>query len=489
MVNRSLVAIFLAGMSLQAMAEPLTMERILQKVVNHYPSLKIASMQVEKASKETLRVNSQFGWQLSGQSGISHETSLLGTGVDRMMVGGGAVKKLDSGDILTLTGSLRLDNEENTIFPTQPDPSTNLDFEVNYRKALGKGADNLDYALAATQATVGTQMAQAQQRVQYDQIASQVLALYLQAVITHKQIENVEISIQHSLRLDKFVKSRLGLGISESKDELQVTAQLNGLRAKLKGLQLQWVQQEITLNRLMGLPWNSQLEINLSNSELTQPDLLDNYVAEATLYSPELTIIDSELTLADTLIRSKSNNRKDKLDLVGFIGNEYSSGPAMGSTTTISEPTIGLRIEYQASLDRSGYDAELSQAYLDRSIALQKRLDTKERIYYQLASLLAEIRESKAAHAAAQLSMQSEQAKLTEAEQRYRKGRIEIDRLIQFESQLTESKLAVALQQVELERRAQQLALLRGAIWKKIELPADDWTQRSATAPLLSESK
>ncbi|MCW8825349.1 MAG: TolC family protein [Gammaproteobacteria bacterium] len=490
MVKRSLIALLLSGLTFQAGAEPLTMELILQKVVNHYPSLKIASMQVEKASKESSRVNSQFGWQLSGESGLSHQTSMSGPAVNQVMVGGGAARKLSSGDMLTLSGSLSRDNITDSYgIPVQMDPATNLSLKAEYRRSLGRGADNLDYQLANSQAEVGTKMAQAQERLQYDQLASQILGLYLQAVSTHKQIDNVKASIKHSQRLDKFVKSRLGLGISESKDELQVDAQLKGLKARLKGLQLQWVQQEVSLNRLMGLPWDTHLEIELASTNHLQHELLESYVEEAIGHSPELVLIDSELKLAETAIKTKGNNRKDTFDLVGFVGNRFASGDTALGSTSITEPQIGIRIEYKKSLDHSGYDAELSQAYLDRSIALQKREDAKETIHYNIASLLAEIKESKTAYKAAQLSMQSEQAKLTEAEQRYRRGRIEIDRLIQFESQLTESKLVVALQQVELTKREQQLNIVRGAIWKNIDLPQYDWSAQSGDGQFMSTAK
>lgn len=490
MVKRLFIAMLLTGITTHVSAESWTMERMLQKVINHYPSLKIASMQVAKAAKESIRVDSQFGWQLSGETGLSHQTSMTGPAVNQIMVGGGAARKLNSGDMLTLSGSLGRDNITDSYGqPVQIDPVTNLSLMAEYRRSLRKGAENIDYKLATTQAESGKKMAHAQERGQYDQIASQVLALYLQAVTIHKQIDNVKASVKHTKRLEKFVKSRLGLGISENKDELQVTAQLNGLDAKLKGLQLLWVQLEINLNRLMGLPWDTKIDIDLSNTKHLSSSSLAVMTDEAIQHSPELTVIEAELALADSMIKSKSNKRKDTLDLVGFFGNRLASGDTTMGSTTISEPQIGIRIEYKKSLDRSGYDAELSQAYLDRSIALQKREDTKEQLHYQIASLLAEIRGSKAAHDAAQLSVKSEQAKLTEAEQRYKRGRIEIDRLIQFESQLTESKLALALQQVELERRQYQLTLLRGAIWNKIEQPQYDWSDLSDAVLLKSKTK
>lgn len=490
MAKRTLIALLLTGLSFHSSAAPLSMEMILQKVVNHYPSLKIASMQVEKASLENIRVSSQLGWQLSGESGISHETSMTGAAVDRLMVGAGAARKLSSGDILSISGAFRHDDLDDSYgTPAVPDPSTNFDFEASYRRALGKGANNLDYQLATTQAEVGKKISRAQEKAQYDQVASKVLGLYLQAIITLNQIDNVRRSINHSQRLNKFVKGRLGLGISENKDQLQAIAQLNGLKAKLKGLQLLWVQQEITLNRLMGLPWNNTLDIHLSNSNHDLKGQLQTYIDEATQYSPELMIIDSELTIAESMIELKRNNRKNTLDLVGFVGNRSTSGDLAGSSTTISEPQVGIRIEYKSSLDRSGYDAELSQAFLDRSIALQKRADARERIHYDIASLLAEIHESKGAYEAALLSMKSEQAKLDEAENRYHNGRIEIDQLIQFESQLTASKLTLSLQKVELERRKYQLNMLRGALWKKIERQQYDWSNSSSIDGLMSKAQ
>jgi len=475
---RVLLSIILIGSANHAYAEAMTYEQILQRVVGHYPSLKIASMQVEKASKESVRVNSQFGWQLSGQTGVSHETSIIGTGLDRAMISGDASRKLKSGDIFSFSGALRYDDNETPLTPALPNPSTNLDLELSYRKPLGKGADNIDYQLASTQAEAGTKMAQAKERATYDQIASQVIDLYLLAVTTHKQIDNVKKSISDSRRLYRFVKSRLGLGISESKDELQVTAQLNGLEARLKEMELLWVQQEITLNRLMGLSWDNKLEISLANSGHESGSDFDSVITEAIQHSPDLVVINADLAIAETIIKNKRNNRKDTVDLVGFVGNKLSTGDLdSGSTETLSEPIVGMRIEYKKSLDQSGQDAELSQAFLDRSIALQRREEVKENIHYQAASLLAELNVSKAAHNAAMISLKSEQAKLADAEKRYRKGRIEIDRLIQFESELNQSRLSLALRQVEFERRRYKLALLRGVLWQEMNLPQYDWAE------------
>jgi outer membrane protein TolC len=199
---------------------------------------------------------------------------------------------------------------------------------------------------------------------------------------------------------------------------------------------------------------------------------------EASQHSPDLVTVNSALAIAETVIKNKRNNRKDTVDLVGFLGNKLSTG----SSETLSEPVVGIRVEYQNNMDKSGQDAELSQAFLDRSIALQRREEIKEIIQYQIASLMAEINVSKAAYDAAQISVDSEKAKLADAEERYRKGRIEIDRLIQFESELNDSRLLLDIRQVELERRQYRLALLRGIIWQQMELPNYEWPESVAAS-------
>ena len=58
-------------------AETLTVEQVLQRVVNHYPSIKTASIQVEKAKQESIKIDSQLGWQLGAQAGISRNVFFL----------------------------------------------------------------------------------------------------------------------------------------------------------------------------------------------------------------------------------------------------------------------------------------------------------------------------------------------------------------------------------------------------------------------------
>ena len=52
-----------------AQAEQLEFEQVLQKVIDHYPSVKSAALQLERARQENIKAESQLSWQLNGNAG------------------------------------------------------------------------------------------------------------------------------------------------------------------------------------------------------------------------------------------------------------------------------------------------------------------------------------------------------------------------------------------------------------------------------------
>jgi len=81
-------------------AENLNLQQVLQRVVDHYPSIKSAAYQVEKASQENIKVESQLSWLLNSNAGYSRDTSLFGTATDRYNVGAGVNRSLQNGGLL-----------------------------------------------------------------------------------------------------------------------------------------------------------------------------------------------------------------------------------------------------------------------------------------------------------------------------------------------------------------------------------------------------
>ena len=459
------------GSAAVASTEKLTLEQVLQKVVDHYPSLKTAAIQVERARQSSKKVDSQLGWQLGAQTGIARDVSLFGTPIDVIDVGGSLSRTLESGSTLSIEAGARRDDSEDIFSPVIPNPATSTSVDFRFRQPLAKGSDNPQHAegLASAQAEVSASMAES--AALYDQIASQVIDLYVSTATIQARIQNKERAVIRARRLQDFIKDRASLGVSEDKDILQVDAQLNSLRAELSALQTSWKKQLISLNRLMGREWSSELV----TSQLTETDaptadfnVLFKLVKER---NPKVHGINARLELADSAIRRRRDERENNIDLVWHVGNRTQDGDTGLGNSSESEVIGGIRLEFSQSVDKSGVDAELYQAQLERSAALQDKRQLIEDLEYELSSLLAEIKTNKDAVNAYKLSVNSEKKKLDDAVERYRTGRTDTDLLIQFEDQLSQAEFLLELQRLELMKRQYSLQLLLGKLWESITLP------------------
>ena len=464
-------------MPVTVVAQTVSLDQLIQNVMDHYPSLKTAAIQVERARQENIKVETRLAWQLAAKGGVSRNMSLFGTPTDRLDVSGNLKRGLESGGSLSFNANLNREDATTTFSPSLPNPSITSSVDVSYRHPLAKGANNPAYAQAIEIAEASKMISYAEQQGRHDQLASQIIELYIAAITTHARISNTQQAINRSLRLQAYIKDRSSLGLSEDKDLLQVKAQLSRQQAEFHGLQVVWEKQRIALNRLMGRDWAAPLELVLDDKiQLpAQPD--DELYQQVKKHSPEMAKIDQQLKLSDAAIKLSRDAKKDGLDLLMYLGNQTYGGDTATGSQTESEVFGGLSIEYNRGLDKSGYDAEIYQAQLDRGIALQNKKQIMEDLYYDLSSLLAEIKASNMAVKAYQSSVNNENKKLKEAEQRYKSGRTDTDQLIQFESQLSQAKLAYELQKIELNRRHYNLNLLLGLLWNNIKLPDYSFTE------------
>ena len=453
-----------------ARAQTLTLPELLQQVLNHYPSLQSAALQVERAQQDTVRVESRLGWQLAAQTGIHKDVSLFGSAVNRINVGSQATRQLISGDTLSMSANISHDDADTATLPSLANPVTATQINLLYRKPLTQGKGNNIYNNALTQADSNYKIQQARQQLSYDQIAMQLIELYAATLTTQQRINNIQQSIKRSQRLQQFILDRVELGIAEDKDRLQTSAQLDGLKAQKEALELAHIKQSIALNRLMAQPWNTTLTLKLAAPERLSGDL-DTLIKQASSHSPALKINDARIAISDSLITLQRDQNRDKVDMVLSLGNSSQSGTSQSGSVNQSELVGGLQIEYTQSLDQRGNKAALNQAQLDRSIALQDRKQLNDDLHYDVAMLMAELKASQTAIKAYLRSVKSEHKKLDEAEQRYRQGRITIDQVIQFENQTAGSELGLALQKIEYQRSNNQLELLRGRLWDGVSIP------------------
>jgi len=451
-------------------AETMSIQQVLQRVIDHYPAIKSAAFQVEKSRQENIKVETQLSWILNGNAGYNRNISLFGTPTDRYNLGGNLNRSLDNGGVLDVNASVSRDDATSTFGPTTPNPLTKSRLDVSYRHRFEKGAGNPLYAEGLQTSQAGEKIALSDKLSLYDQLASQVIDIYLAAAATQARIKSIDKTIERTQRLKKYIKKEFKLGLSEEKDVLQVDARLSINQADKKSLQVIWNQQLISLNRLMRRQWDKPMTPNIEIDRSQNKNYKDAY-AQSLLHSPELKRIEARIQLAESDIRTSRDQRKDNLDLVMFLGNELNQGDFPNDKLDVSEVVGGISIEFNRGLDKSGFDAQIRQAYFDKGLALQDKKQVLEDLQYNIASLLAEIDSSELALMAFKKSVNAEQKKLDEAVERYKDGRIETDRVIDFESELSVAELSADLQAIELIRRYHLLSLVRGKIWKNIFLP------------------
>ncbi len=469
-VTAVLALLLLMPLQLMAQAQQLTLQQVLQKVIDHYPSIRLATLQVEKTREDSIKAESQLSWQLNANAGVARETNLIGSSTDQMKLGAGLSRRLQNGDDLGFNALILRDDAEDSFAPTIPNPSTKTRVDINYRHPLQQGSENSQYEESKVAAVAGLQLAQGETMALYDRLAAEVLEVYLAAATTSVRIQNMDKSIQRSQRLKDYIASEVSLGLSEDKDILQIDARLATNRADKQSLQVLWQQQMVSLNRLMDRHWQKEF---VPMIELKQdiPNSYDELYARAMQQDAALKQIDARLLLAESAIRLSRDKHQDKLDLVMYLGNEKNQGDVAVGNFDESQLVGGVSLEFSRGLDKSGLDAELRQAHLDRQLVLQDKKLLLQNLQYRVASLQTEIKLAQSAVQAFENSVRAESAKLREARQRYKAGRIETDRIIDFEAQQSNAELAYELQTIELARRYYQLDLLIGSIWKTVVRP------------------
>ena len=480
-LRHGIIAGTLVGLSLLASplyAQTMSFDQVLQKVVDHYPSLRTSEYQVEKARQESIKVESTLGWQLSAQGSVNHDLSLFGAPSDTVNLAGSLARKLDSGASLSVNADINRTDSDYAISPYLPNPATTTSLDVQYRQPLQRGVDNPDYVLDRDNAEVQQRLASAERASRYDQLASQLVDIYLGLARVQSQIANTEQAIVRSKRLKKYIARRFNLGLAEDKDRLQVEAQLKGHEATLQTLKQAQVKQVVALNRLMGREAQASLQLQQPQAVFEHNDM--QLLPRVQQHSPALKSVDGRLQLAENSIRASRDARKDQLDMVVYLGNKTNAGDTAGGSLKDSEVVGGLRLEYNRGLDRRGYDAQLYQAQLDRYAAISDKRQVMEDLKYNLASLLADRDSVKQTIQAYALSVTSEQKKLQDAEKRYRQGRTDTDQLIQFEAQLSAAELNLELQRIELLGVEQKLRLLTGQLWDNIQYPALNLSEGNA---------
>lgn len=453
----------LLAMPLAALAESFTLQRTLQRVIETYPSIEIARLQVDRARQETLKAQSMLGWNVGARAGASHDISpFSGTPSDSANLSANLTRPLASGGSIGVGGSYSYEDSSFTFGPTFPNPSHFSRVDANYRMALAKGAGNPQYEGAIISAEAGARIAQANQFATRDQLAGQTMELFYAAAATKIQMATARDAIDRAQRLKKYIQGNARLGLSEEKDLLQAEAQLQARVSDYDALVVAWEQQRTAINRLLDRPRTSEFDPVLQDKDELKDDP-SKILEQARNYSPDLKRQQAQIEIAEATINTSKDEARSQVDLVFGVGFGNKQGPATPPVNE-SDYAASVQLEFSRPLDTRGVDAVVTQAVLDRSIGLREIKRLSDDLEYNVNGLVAEIDNSQAALESHRRRVTTEQAKFDEALKRYRTGREDTRNLIQFENELQLSKLALERQRIELSRRHASLEMLRGIL-------------------------
>lgn len=454
-----------------ARAESLTYRQVLQRAVTADASLRVARMELARARLETTRVESQLDWAASGQLGVARDISVFGVPVDRADARASIDRRLESGSSLGFGVGVVHEDAKTTLFPFLPNPSQSVNVDANYRVPLGQGSGNASYRQGIVTAAAGVDVAQADWGAARNALAQQVADLFYAAAFTYARLGSAAEAVQRAERLKRFVLHNVRLGIAEDKDRLQTEAQLRARVTEQRVLRVAWDNQRIALNRLMERAPTSEWQPRVEEQSVDVAFDLPAIEAEVKTNDPDLQRGRARVRIADATIARRRDAARDKFDLVFSVGNRQLSGDIAGAGTSDSEPVAGARLEFRAALDNRGADAGLTQAFIDRDVARQAVETNLTNLRYSVARIAAEIEAIAAALDEARARENAERRKLDEATRRYRTGRATTAELIQFENDYEAAVLATEQQTLELAHRRQELARLRGVVWRDIEFP------------------
>ncbi len=470
-----LLVVMLTSGQMAMASEPLAISfpQVLQRVVDTYPSLRIARLQVQRASQNVARVESALGWNLNGKAGINRDVTILTTPSDVADLSASFSRLLKSGNSLGISGAYQYEDSTLSFSPVLPNPSHRTWIDLNYRMALGKGKDNPEYQQGLQTAQASVIVEKANQYAVRDNLARQTMELFYRAAEIHTSLKTAQSAVDRALRLKKYINGRLSLGLSEKKDVLQADAQYRARLSDVKSLQVSWQQVRTTLNRLMGRPWDEEFVPDLQGVKLASNMVgdLDGYASEAEKNSPDLLRNEARILTSEADIALGLDRRKNTVDLVFSVGTRTSAGDASGGYVNEQDLAGGVRLDYQQAFDKRGFDALIYQAKIDKRAAEEDSAMVRDNLRYSVASLLAELDANKVALKSHKQRVKSENLKFEEALERYQEGRTETDHLIQYENEYQVAKFELDNQKIAFERRYYDLNILRGQIWNIVSLP------------------
>ncbi|NOY16276.1 MAG: TolC family protein [Gammaproteobacteria bacterium] len=444
-----------------------TYETVLARVIAVYPNLQSAILQIQHSTLELNRIYATLGWNAVASTSYSHDLAIFGTPANILIARGALTRKLESGDSITLDASYNRTDNDVVFIPSLPNPSNNSAVNLSYRRPLLKGAGNIEYQSLQEAAKARIDSSKADEYKLRDVLARQIATLYFGLATIEVNLANTRDGIGRLRRLHEYVVRNRKLGISEEKDILQSQARLDRKLSALSALITAKNQQLYNLNRLMNIPASTQFtsRLNYSKQDVPSHQVLHNEVFN---YSPSLSNAYASKKVAESNIKIQRDNKKDSIDVIVSVGARVKTGPAENTYIDQSDLAGKVGLEYRAALDKQGLRATLQQALLSRDIADNQIRQLKIDLNNEIDRLRGLIEDQKKSIASNIRLKRAEKKKFDEAISRFRTGLTTTADLINFEEDLSRAESALANSRVDLVSTLNELARLRGTVWKDL---------------------
>lgn len=442
-----------------------SLQEVIQLVLTNYPSIKIAKLEIERATQEFAKIESQLGWVVNTQAGISRDLGVFNIPSERFDARASIGSVQESGNRVEVIGQYSYEDSESVAIPSIANPLERTSVDLNYRVPFGQGQDNPVFEQGRILAESGLESTQATRIKQVDALVKQTLSIYYDTANTYMRIHDANKAIDRASRLLEFVKKNKSLGLAENKDLLIVKALLNAKIADRDNLLTIWSRQRTELNRLIGVKPDSEFVpvIAITKQIPEQKAVLGQVYG----LDPDLMLQTAQLKSVQSSIELASDAKKDKFDLVLSVGARNTSGDTATGSVSQSEWAGGARVEYQFAMDQRGFDAELYQAMLDKQVIEEEITRIKRDLGYDVTGLLEQVKQNLVSEKSSRIRLLSERAKVDEAFKRYKVGRADTSELIDNENSLFASSLLYETRKIELARRCSELELLRGLLWDR----------------------
>ena len=448
----------------------ITIYQIIQRVLERYPSLKIAGIEVSQAAQQRRQVESSLGWVLDSSIGLAHDLTGIGTPSDRLDITSSINRQLMSGATVSLSGGYRYEDSSLSFSPALPNPAHTSRLDLSYRFPLFQGNGNPLYAEGLISADASHELAKANLLLIRISLAEKVRDLFYTSLLTLKRIESAKQSVKRTKSLALYISKNMKLGLSEIKDKLQIDAQLHSKLAELNALQVQWKQLKTSLNRLMLKKWNSDIKLRLFDRLNYEVLELKELISITGNYHPLIKVANTMFDIAQSKINTTKDVKKDNLDLIMSIGTRTSNGDSVTGTVSEQDWAGTVSLQYKHLFDNKAVNSKYQQALLEKNIALLEISKANDDISYTVSSLSAEIHSATTAVKSAGLRLKKESLKLKEAEMRFRNGRVNTAQLIQFQNEHSIAELAYQIQKVDLNKRVISLQIYSGQFWDNAQI-------------------